>query len=98
MGWASGHIARLQAGETISFRPSGQSMTPRIKSGDLCTVAPVAITDLSVGDIVLCKVAGSEYLHFVKAMQGDRVQIGNNHGHINGWTRAVYGRLIQVES
>ncbi len=75
----------------------GNSMTPRIESGQLCTVEPVDITDLKKDDIVLCRVSGSDYLHLVKALQGDRVQIGNNKGRINGWTRTVYGRLVKVE-
>lgn len=99
MGWASGHITKLQAGETITFRPRGHSMAPRIDSGQLCTVEPVDPAALRAGDIVLCKVRGSEYLHFVKAIQGDRFQIGNNRGLINGWIGAsgIYGRLSKVE-
>jgi len=99
MGWASGYITKLQAGETVSFRPRGHSMAPRIDSGQLCTVEPVEPTVLCAGDIVLCKVRGSEYLHFVKAIQGDRFQIGNNRGLINGWIGAsgIYGRLSKVE-
>jgi len=84
MGWAAGHIAKLRSGETVAFRPRGNSMSPRIKSGQLCTVEPVDPTTLQDGDIVLCKVRGMEYLHLVKAIQGDRYQIGNNRGHING--------------
>ncbi len=42
MSWATPHIARLRAGQVVSFRPRGQSMRPRIESGALCTVAPVA--------------------------------------------------------
>jgi hypothetical protein len=74
-------------------------MTPKIKSGQLCTVAPCDPASLRVGDIVLCKVGGAEYLHLVKAIQGDRFQIGNNRGHINGWVRAnsIFGRLVSVE-
>jgi len=47
----------------------------------------------------LCKVNGNEYLHFVKAIQGQRFQIGNNRGGINGWIGAngVFGRLVKVE-
>ena len=99
MGWASGHIERLRQGGTVSFRPRGNSMSPKIESGQLCTVAPVDPSTLVVGDIVLCKVRGSEYLHFIKAIQGGRFQIGNNHGFINGWigANAVYGRLLSVE-
>ena len=36
MGWATGHIAKLKAGETVSFRPRGDSMVPKIRSGELC--------------------------------------------------------------
>lgn len=97
MGWATHYILRLQAGEEVSFRPRGNSMTPKIKSGQLCTVVPVLVSELAVGDVVLCKVHGTEFLHFVKAIQDGRVQIGNAHGHFNGWTKAVYGRLVRVE-
>lgn len=99
MGWAAHYIEKLKAGETVSFRPRGQSMNPKIKSGQLCTVAPVDPVTLRVNDIVLCKVGGAEYLHLVKAIQGDRFQIGNNQGHINGWIRAgsLFGKLVDVE-
>ena len=82
----------------MSFRPRGHSMNPKIKSGQLCTVEPVDAFDLEVGDIVLCKVRGNEYLHLVKAVQGARYQIGNNRGHINGWitSKAIFGRLVSV--
>lgn len=99
MGWASSYISKLQAGETVSFRPRGNSMTPRIQSGQLCTVAPVVAQDLAVGDIVLCKVQGSEYLHLVSALKDGRVQISNNHGRVNGWAspKSVFGRLLRVD-
>jgi hypothetical protein len=50
-------------------------------------------------DIVLCKVKGNQYLHLIKAMQADRIQIGNNRGGINGWItrRQIYGYLMAVE-
>jgi hypothetical protein len=77
MGWASHYIEKLRAGETVSFRPRGHSMKGRIESGQLCTVTPVDPATLAVGDIVLCKVRGNEYLHIVKAIQGERFQIGD---------------------
>ena len=99
MGWASEYIVRLQEGETVQFRPKGNSMQGKIESGQLCTVAPVELGELKVGDIVLCKVNGREYLHLIKAIQGSRFQIGNNRGRINGWIGAVgiFGRCISVE-
>lgn len=98
MGWATPYIAVLRDGAPVSFRPRGNSMSPRIKSGQLCTVEPVDPSTIQVGDIVLCKVRGAEYLHFVKAIQGPRFQIGNNRGHINGWVTAgaIFGRLASV--
>jgi hypothetical protein len=100
MGWASQYIAKLQQGETVSFRPRGNSMSGKIESGQLCTVEPLGATTVKAGDIVLCKVRGREYLHIVKAIQGTRFQIGNNRGHINGWISAgsIFGRCTRVES
>lgn len=74
-------------------------MIGRIKSGQLCTVAPAEAGDLKVDDIVLCKVKGNEYLHLIKAIQGPRFQIGNNRGFINGWISAdaIFGLCIKVE-
>ncbi|MBN8884944.1 MAG: phage repressor protein [Rudaea sp.] len=100
MGWATHYIAKLRAGEVVSFRPRGGSMSGRIESGQLCTVAPVQdFSSLAVGDIVLCKVSGNEYLHLIKAIQEHRYQIGNNKGFINGWVgqNAIYGKCIKVE-
>jgi len=98
MGWADGHITRLQHGETVQFRPRGNSMIGKIASGDLCTVAPIGDHVLLVGDVVLCRVHGNQYLHLVKAIQGDRYQIGNNRGGINGWVtrRQIFGKLIAI--
>ena len=99
MGWASAYIAKLSEGETVQFRPRGNSMVGRIESGQLCTVEPVEADTLEKGDIVLCKVKGAQYLHIVKAIQGARFQIGNNRGRINGWisANAIYGKCTAVE-
>ena len=95
MGWASAYIEKLRGGEIVSFRPRGNSMAGRVESGQLCTVEPVDPATLCVGDIVLCKVNGREYLHLIKAIQGHRFQIGNNRGKINGWISAgaIFGSV-----
>ena len=41
MAWASSYIAALKRGETVIFRPHGNSMTGKIESGQLVTVEPV---------------------------------------------------------
>jgi phage repressor protein C with HTH and peptisase S24 domain len=99
MGWASAYIEKLNRGESVSFRPRGNSMAGKIESGQLCTVEPVDTTSLRVGDIVLCKVHGREYIHLVKAIDGQRFQIGNNRGRINGWVSggSIFGRCVRVE-
>ena len=77
-------------------------MTPRVRSGAACELEPV--TDVAVlrrGDIVLVKVKGTVYLQsLITALEKERVQIGNNHGRINGWTQKtnVYGRLTRVNN
>jgi hypothetical protein len=99
MGWASQYVAKLSAGETASFRPRGNSMRGKVESGQLCTVEPVLTAVVAVGEVVLCKVNGREYLHLIKAIQGDRFQIGNNRGRINGWVsaNAIFGKCVRVE-
>ncbi len=55
-------MKRLQAGETVKTRLSGNSMTPRIKSRQLVTIEPCKLEDLKVGDAAYCKVNGNFYL------------------------------------
>lgn len=96
MSWATKHIEQLKTGKTVSFRPVGRSMTGLIESGQLCTVEP--ISSIKIGDIVLCKVKGSQYLHLVKDIKGDQYQIGNNRGGINGWITidSIYGKCVRI--
>ena len=101
MGWATSYIEDLKKGKTVEFRPRGNSMTPLIKSGQLCTVTPIdSEAVLTKGNIVLCKVRGNQYLHKVIGIRdgGQMVQIGNNHGRVNGWTsrHQVFGLLTGV--
>jgi phage repressor protein C with HTH and peptisase S24 domain len=91
------HRQALAEGRQVQCRPKGNSMLPRIKSGQLITIDP-DVSDVRAGDVVFCKVGGSFYTHLVTAVgQDGRYQIGNNHGHINGWTKAIYGKVIRVE-
>jgi len=85
MGWATVYIDLLRKGETVQFRPRGNSMAGKIESGQLCTVTPVSPEALEVGEI--------------KAKQGDRFQIGNNRGRINGWIghNGIYGKCVRIE-
>lgn len=105
MSWATPHIKALETQDTVRFRPKGNSMVPLIRSGELVTVEKFDNTykawkNLKRGDIVLCKVNGKQYLHLVLSVDADmdRAQIGNNKGHVNGWTYNIYGKVIKVEA
>lgn len=88
---------KLQAGETIISREPGNSMTPILKSRQPVKLEPVKWEDTKVGDIVYCKVKGNFYTHLVKAKNEKRgCLIGNNHGHINGWTKNIYGKVVEI--
>lgn len=94
------NIAALRRGETIQIRPRGNSMTPKIRSGELCTIAPIEPAAVEVGDAVLVELPGRRrYLHLVKSATRDRVLIGNAHGRMNGWAsrEKVYGKLVRVD-
>lgn len=99
MGWATVQINKLKEGKTVYFRPRGDSMVGIISSGQLCTVTQVAFEDLKVGDVVLCKVNGNEYLHKITAIKGNQAQIANSIGFIYGWANKnnIFGKLIKVE-
>ena len=90
-------LERLLNGETFTTSEKGNSMVPLIKSGQEHILSPISIEEVEVGDIVYCKVKGNFYTHLVKAINKDQgLLIGNNRGGINGWTRNVYGKVIEV--
>lgn len=101
MSWADNYVKMLREGSDIQFRPSGKSMEPLIKSGQLVTMRPVrTLGDAQVGNMVLCRVEGKFYLHLISAIdENKRLQISNNQGHVNGWTtfQNVFGVVTKVE-
>lgn len=97
MAWADRAIKDLQQGFNTIIRLHGNSMAGLVESGSKVILRPVDMSELKIGDIVLCKVKGNQYLHLVKAINQGRVLIGNNRGGINGWTRAVYGIATKIE-
>lgn len=89
-------LDRLLNGETFITSEKGNSMTPLIKSGQNHKLSPVKWEDCDINDIVYCKVNGRYYTHLVKGKSERGLLIGNNKGGINGWTKEVYGRVIEV--
>jgi hypothetical protein len=94
MGWATYAIEALRRGEMVTITPRGSSMQGRVEDGQAVVVRPCDPSSLAVGDVVLCKVRGKQYLHLIKAIDDGRFLIGNNRGHTNGWigSNGIYGR------
>ena len=89
-------VEKLLAGETIISKEPGNSMLPLIKSKQPVKIKPCTWEDVKPGDIVYCKVKGNLYTNLVKAIDPKKgAQIGNNKGRINGWTKNVYGIIIE---
>lgn len=101
MTWANHAKKELLEGRTVKLRPKGNSMKGRINHRQLVTLEPCDTQDLEVGDAVLVRVKGRDYLHLIKAIRGknERFLIGNHCGGTNGWVnpRAVYGIVTNVE-
>lgn len=90
-------LDKLLAGETFITSEKGNSMVPLIRSGQDHRLSPITWEETEVGDVVYCKVRGRFYTHMVKAKNDDKgCQIGNYKGYINGWTKQVYGKVIEV--
>ena len=88
---------RLQKGETCIVVGYGNSMTPKLMSGEAVVMEPVnESTALKKGDVVLVKVNGRYYCHLISAIRKDSYQISNNHKHVNGWVSKskIYGRMV----
>ncbi len=73
---------------------SGQSMKPILESGSFLVFEKR--TTYEIGDIVFCKVRG-RYIDAHKITKIDsqgRYLISNNHGHDNGWTTQIFGKVV----
>lgn len=99
MSWAKFAIEALKQGKTVEIKPRGHSMKGKVNDGDKVTVEPCEVENLEVGDVVLVRVKGQDYLHLVKAKNQGRFLIGNNRGGINGWVghNCIYGKAIKIQ-
>lgn len=87
-------VEPLKIGQSVLVKGIGNSMTPRFVSGQIVRVDPITEdTVLSKGDAVLAKVKGRFYLHKITAIRLPLYQISNNHGHVNGWTKQIFGKV-----
>lgn len=85
-------IERLLKGESFITKEPGNSMLPIYKSNEPHLLTPITWDKCKVGDIVFCKVHGICVTHKVYSISSKKgYLIGNNQGHMNGWTKNVYG-------
>lgn len=99
MSWAKYAKEALREGKTVQIKPRGHSMKGKVNDGALVTLSPCNCEELIVGDIVLVRVKGNDYLHLIKAINQNRFLIGNNIGGTNGWVghNCIYGKAIKIE-
>lgn len=87
----------LETTGTGKMKCFGNSMLPIIKTGSLLTFGKKEVYD--IGDIVFCKVKGRLIdAHIIT--KKDVVKgylIANNKGYENGWTKTIYGYVINIE-
>jgi SOS-response transcriptional repressor LexA len=89
--------AELEANGEGKMKAFGSSMLPILKSGALLTFQKCEVYE--IGDIVFCKVKG-RYIDAHKITKTDPNKgflIANNHGFENGWTKRIFGKVIQAE-
>lgn len=75
----------------------GGSMTPIFPSNGVMMTFEKR-ESYEVGDIVFCKVKGRWIdAHLVTKVGEQGYLISNNHGHDNGWTRQIFGKVVRAE-
>ena len=95
---------KLRTGETVQLKPKGGSMRGRVNEGDVVILALCNTRDLAVGDIVLARIHGRRYSHFVLHLiierDGEQFLIGNNSGRADGWITSenIFGKVIEIKT
>lgn len=88
-------VEKLEKGEYIISREPGNSMTPILKSREPVILEPVngKWDEFEKGDIAYIKIHGNYYTHLVHGVDPEKgLLIGNNHGHVQGWTKKVFAK------
>jgi hypothetical protein len=91
-------IVLTEKGET-TISCNGNSMRPIIAPKEKIHLKRVLPEQLRIGDAVLCRIKSGLTVHKITAIDGDRHQISNNHGHVNGWigAKCIYGLAVKIE-
>lgn len=87
-------VEKLEQGQAIVSREPGNSMEPILKSREPVILEPVSDwSGFRKGDIAYVKIHGNYYTHLVHGVDESKgLLIGNNHGHVQGWTKKVYAK------
>jgi hypothetical protein len=74
-------------------------MQGRVDDGADVTLEPVVPGDLKVGDVVLARVKGEDYLHLIRAIDRGTYFVGDNIGGVGGWIDkdALHGVMVEAE-
>ena len=93
-------VEKLEKGEYIISREPGNSMTPILMSREPVILEPVKDwSGFEKDDIAYVKIHGKYYTHLVHGVDTEKgLLIGNNHGHVQGWTKKVYAKAHTIPS
>ena len=97
----------LRQGTTVRFRPSGRSMYPSIREGELVTVEPVVASDVTLGDIVLYRSEKGVIAHRVIGTSPAQSSVLSPHYFLRGdaslscdeavGAEQILGRVVGVQ-
>lgn len=94
-------VEKLEKGEYLISREPGNSMTPLLKSREPVILEPVLgnWSGFKKGDVAFVKIHGNFYTHLVHGVDPEKgLLIGNNHGHVQGWTKRVIAKAHLIPS
>ena len=100
--WAGEECRQLALGETIEFRPLGNSMKGLIDAKDLVRLVPARGSGFEVNQIVLVLLSEREVvLHKIIELDDELglVEIGDNRGNSDGWVYKsnIFGIVTHVK-
>ncbi len=97
----------LSQGATVRFRPSGRSMYPSIREGELITVEPVRASDVKLADIVLYRSERGLIAHRVVDNRTQSSVFSPHHFLLHGdaslsddqpvTAHQILGRVVEVQ-
>lgn len=91
-------VELLEKGKPIINKEPGNSMTPILTSKEPVILEPITTLEgIEKGDIVFAKIRGRYYTHLVHGIDKEKgILLGNNHGHVQGWTKKVYAKAHRI--